>query len=131
MSAWRAHRGAASRSRRRTDVGQAVVKAAKDRDLYLIWSSIVDNAIWVGTRAELLDYLWREHRMAHPDCTPNAGSAPEDRVARADRTGSSMIAPAVYGWDDEALTVMEGSPPDGWYQIRRDRLVEYAEALLR
>jgi hypothetical protein len=112
-------------------VGQAIVKAAKDRDLYLIWSSVVDNAIWVGNRAELLEHLQREYRREHPDSTPNPGKAPEDRVARADRTGSSMIDPECYRWDDEALTVMEGSPPDGWYHIRRERLAEYAEALLR
>lgn len=111
-------------------MGQAIVKAAHDRDLYLIWSSIVDAPVWVGNRAELLEYLWHEYRMAHPDSTPNPGKAPEDRVARADRTGSSMISPAVYGWDDEALMVGEGSPSDGWYHIRRDRLVAYAEALL-
>lgn len=31
-------------------MGRAIVKAAPDRDLYLIWSTVVDNAIWVGTR---------------------------------------------------------------------------------
>lgn len=112
-------------------MGQAIVKAAKDRDLYLIWSSVVDAPVWVGDRAELLEHLWDEYRREHPNSTPNPGYGPEDRIARADRTGTSMIDPPVYGWDDDAIIVMEGSPDDGWYHIRRDRLADYAEALLR
>jgi len=51
--------------------------------------------------------------------------------AEADENGSSDRAMAFGWWDDEALLVMAGSPSDGWYHIRRERLVEYAEALLR
>ena len=104
-------------------MGQAIVKAARDRDLYLIWSSEIDNAIWVGLRDGLIEHLRATERQ-------EPGRTAEERVARADRRGTSMLDCDWYGWDHEALTVGEGSPPDGWYHIRRDRLVEYAGALL-
>jgi hypothetical protein len=107
-------------------VGEAIVKAAKGRDLYLIWSSVVENAIWVGDRTGLLEHLHGDGQPQYPGI-PSA----EDRIVRADETGSSAVAPPAYGWDDKYLRVMEGSPSDGWYHIRRDRLPAYAEALLR
>jgi len=39
------------------DVGQAIVKAAKDQDLYLVWSSVVDAPIFVGDRESVLAEL--------------------------------------------------------------------------
>jgi hypothetical protein len=109
-----------------------VVKAARDEDLYLIWSTVVDCATYVGTRAEIAEHLWSEHRRGHPDCDPKPGSGPDARMARADKTGSSVLEPAgAYGWDDAAFMVMEAAPHDDhWYELPRANLAAYARALL-
>jgi hypothetical protein len=112
-------------------MGRFVVKADRDRDLYLIWSTVVDAPIWVGDRAELVKELWAEYRREHPHSTPNAGHGPDARIRRADETGTSALDCDWYGWDDETFMVMAGAPDDGWYHLRRDRLADYAEALLR
>lgn len=103
-------------------MGQAIVKAAPDRDLYLVWSSVVDAPVWVGDRETALTELRNEPRWA-----PHVDEA----MDRADRLGSSDRAVKFGWWDDEYLPVMEGSPRDGWYHLPRSRLVEFAEALLR
>jgi hypothetical protein len=81
------------------------------------------------TRAELVEDLSAYERSYGPrgDWGPLTG--PEARVARADQYGSSALH-AFARWDDPSLPVMEGAPRDGWYHIRRDRLVDYAERLL-
>lgn len=106
-------------------MGQAIVKCARDRDLYLIWSSIVDNAIWVfDNREELVKHLVDE-----------GYSSPGASVRRADENGSSDRAIRFAWWDDDELQVMEGAPPcpdgpDGYWSIRREHLTAYAEAIL-
>jgi hypothetical protein len=72
-----------------------VLKAAPDEDLYVVWSSSVDNATFVGTRAELL-----------------AGGCAPSRLARADRYGTSSRmrtgdsdASRYLGWDSLDLVV--------------------------
>jgi hypothetical protein len=103
-------------------MGQAIVKAARDRDLYMVWSSVVDAPVAVGSRNQMVEYARQEWRD-----TPEQAEA---ALQRADTNGSSDRAMRFGWWDDETLPVMEGSPPDGWYHVRRDRLVDYAEALL-
>lgn len=106
-------------------MGRMIVKAERDRDLYLIWSSVVDAPICIGTRQELLDY-YREKEGG--DGVRRA----ERAFVQADERGSSAHAGIRAGWwEDEELRVMEGSPDDGWYHLPRARLTEYAEALLR
>lgn len=51
-------------------MGEFVVKTAPDVDLYLIWSTVVDSACVIGTRAEILAHLWTDYRMEHPECVP-------------------------------------------------------------
>lgn len=102
-------------------MGKCILKAAPDRDLYLIWSTVVDNAIWVGDRAELVEHLREDHGDSYYN---------EKRIDRADQFGSSMLDYGFGRWADEHLPVGEGSPDDGWYHLRRDRLAAYAEALL-
>lgn len=118
-------------------MGRAIVKCARNRELYLIWDSSVDNAAWVfENREELLDHLNEEYDQAAMNGkVGDRANNPYVRVARADSTGTSMIDPIEYDWDDEKLRVMEGAPPsldgpDGDWWIRRDRLVAYAEAIL-
>jgi hypothetical protein len=71
-------------------VGQYILKAERDRDLYVVWSTIVDNAVWAGTRLEL-------------DADPEYDSAPE-RMARVETTGSSAHT-GTGSWDDPSLWV--------------------------
>jgi hypothetical protein len=104
-------------------MGQMIVKAARDRDLYLVWSSVVDAPIAVGTRSEMATYAGREWRYDVDEA--------EAVLRRVEERGSSDRSTRAGWWDDDALTVMEGSPADGWYRIRRDRLADYAEALMR
>lgn len=76
-------------------MGQAIVKAAKDLDLYLVWSSVVDAPIFVGDRESVLAELRAEPRWA-----PYVDEAME----RADRLGSSARGPFVYGWGRRSAT---------------------------
>jgi hypothetical protein len=104
------------------------VKCAPDGDLYLIWSSEIDNAIVAGDREGIIAYL-----LANEPQT--SGLTAEERIARADERGTSMKDCDWYGWDDEYFQVMEHAPPwpdgpPGYWSIRRDRLAAYAEALL-
>lgn len=105
-------------------MGQCIVKVAPDVDRYVVWSSIVDAPVsYSCTREQALAWAvedWRER----PDQA-------EAHVARADKYGSSDRAVGFGRWDDEHLTVMEGSPDDGWYHLRRDRLGAYMDALDR
>jgi hypothetical protein len=100
----------------------------RSRDLYLLWSSIVDAPTWVGNRAELADHLRDEYGRAEHDMWLRL-------IDRADQRGTSDRAFNTGGWDDESLRVGEGSPEypdggDGYWVIRRDRLTAYAEAIL-
>lgn len=103
-------------------MGQAVVKTTRDRDMYIVWSSIVDAPVYVGDRAAMVQYVQQEWRL-------DADRA-EAALVRADTEGTSDRAIKFGHWDDDYLPVMEGSPRDGWYHIARDRLSAYADALL-
>lgn len=114
-------------------MGEYVVKAARDVDLYLIWSTVTDSAHYIGTRDEIREFRWAQYKADHPNCDPRDGFSPDDSMRRADETGTSAIAPAgVYGWDDEAFHVGEAAPhqPGWWFEIPRADLVAYAEALI-
>lgn len=116
-------------------MGDVLVKAARDQDIYLIWSTIVDAPTWIfGSRDEASQHLWREYRWTHPDCTPGQRSGPAARLKRADDTGTSAIEPAgMYGWDDDEFVFMEGSPqsPEGsWWVLPRTKLADYCRRML-
>jgi hypothetical protein len=105
---------------------QIIIKTARDRDQYLIWSTNVDNAVaGPGTREEVKRWLLTKDR------TRWTADEVERILERADANGSSDRAVRFGWWDDEFLSVVEGSPNDGWYHLRRDRLADYADALLR
>ena len=99
-----------------------VLKTDPALDLYLLWSDRVDNALGVGTRAELLA----------------AGVAPS-RLLRADRHGTSAMwpratednpNPTLYlGWDDNTLIVHEQDGAPGRSGIlTRDKWTAFAYA---
>jgi hypothetical protein len=75
-------------------MGYEIIKVARDVDLYMEWSSIVDAPTFVGTRAETLAYLTRQ-----ADPTLRDEYQPPARLARADRTGTSAFAMG-SDWND-------------------------------
>lgn len=81
-------------------MGTVIIKAAKDRDLYLEWSSVVEAPTLVGTREEILNHL-NTPRPGQYWATPEENEA---RLARADANGSSGFPPFDDGaWNDSTL----------------------------
>lgn len=96
-------------------MGRIVLKVDRDRDLYVEWSGIVESLTFIGSRSEMLAYL---HRDAPDGYTPGSGNSPENRLRRADQTGTSALYPAdppYYGaWDDTGFIVEQrGCLPRG------------------
>jgi hypothetical protein len=84
-----------------------IVKAARDRDLYVGWSNITEGPTGVWTRAEALAYGF-----------------PRSRLDRADANGSSDLSRGDGHWDDDGFIAEQR----GW--LRRDRLADYAQLYL-
>lgn len=106
-----------------------IVKADRDQDFYVNWSTVVDAPTDWGTRAEL------EESRQPADVTP-------ERFARADERGTSanwINWPAEkmpFGWGDESFIVMEVDLPndrteneDGYYSLPRTNLRAFCERL--
>lgn len=94
-------------------MGRIVMKVAKDQDRYVEWSTIVEAPVHVGTRAEMLRHL--KHT------TDWSRANPEERLRRADATGTSALAPVWGDWDDDYLIVKQlGLLP-------RTRLADYLD----
>lgn len=102
-------------------MGRYLMKCDLNRDLYVEWSSVVDNLTWVGTRAEAL-------RLDQTD---------EERVARTDRTGASTLwkvvgYPVEGTWEDATIHVCNTERrEEGVYSycLNRSDLTAYAEAM--
>lgn len=80
-------------------MGNIIIKPERDQDFYVGWSTIVEAPTWFGSRAEAVGYVTEDHRTHGGPSDP-----PEERLARADRLGSSIKPEAGYGfgyWDDE------------------------------
>jgi hypothetical protein len=82
-------------------MGTIILKAARDKDLYVAWSTNVEAPVGWGTRDEMLDDLWRDHNRAHPDCIPKPGTGPDARMDRVDATGTSARDWTFGDWSDE------------------------------
>ncbi len=65
-----------------------VLRESPMTDFYCVWSSVVDAPTFVGNRAEVLTYLARE---SDPWLSADAPHRPENRLARADETGTSSL----------------------------------------
>ena len=99
-----------------------VVKPDGDEDFYVLWSEGVDAPTAYGDRDFMLTY----HGVAD---TPRHR---QERVERADETGSSALWPSsdapIYGWwdKDQTFIVVEveilDRRHDGFYQVGRDNL---------
>lgn len=84
-----------------------IVKAAKDRDLYVGWSNMCEMPAGAWTRAEALAYGF-----------------PRSRLDRADTNGSSDLSCGDGHWDDAGFIAEQR----GW--LKRDRLGDYAQLWL-
>lgn len=73
-------------------MGHIIIKPSPDRDEYVYWSTVVEAPLAYGNRAEMLKHIERDDRYGN--------DAPEVRMARTDRHGSSSLE-GFYGWDDK------------------------------
>jgi hypothetical protein len=105
-------------------MGVAIIKPESDRDLYVLWSSVVDNVTGVGTRQEIVEFWREEYGRSSLDGLDRA-------LARADATGTSDRTFRFGGWDDDDLTVAEPVEGEvGFYRLPRRNLAAYALALV-
>lgn len=95
-------------------MGRYIIKAEKDVDFYVEWSTIVDNWVFAGTRQDMLD-----------------DGISEERLDRADKLGSSFMLPDGR-WDDPELIVhnlpkemYEGV--EGYYTLPRENLSSFVQ----
>lgn len=90
-------------------MGRIIIKASRDRDLYVDWSTIVEAPAFIGNRTEMLAYLQR-------DPLDPSSYEPETRLRRADSTGTSAAGDyAWFGkWEDDGLIFQQrGTVPRG------------------
>lgn len=76
-----------------------VIKPDRSEDFYVGWSTVTECPHWFGSRVEAAGYLAEDHRRHG-----GPRDAIEERLARADKYGSSVKPEANYGfgyWDDE------------------------------
>ncbi len=110
-------------ARKETAVGGFVIKAARDLDLYVVWSTACDGADLIGTRDEIYAYWLAEYGRS---------SDPAAMLDRVDQAGTSVRArrygPTLTGaWDDPLpLRVMHPAPGG---RLPRAQLAAYAQAL--
>ena len=95
------------------DMPTYLIKAEPDGDLFIEWSTVVDNAVSYGTRE---DYL-------------SLGFDPE-RIDRAEQFGTSALWPQdaeprkrFLGWDAESVLVHNDGPEP--FLIRREDVGAY------
>lgn len=110
-------------------MGKPIIRADREHDLYVEWSSIVEAPTFIGTRAEMLRYLTPRSDPNEPGL--NLGrrhTDPEARLRRADETGTSSLPDPEYdgppfgSWDDKGFIVEQ----KGW--LPRERLYAYLTA---
>lgn len=97
-------------------MGRIIIKASRDRDLYVDWSTIVEAPAFIGNRPEMLAYLQRDPL--------DPSNTPEMRLRRADSTGTSAAGDyAWFGkWEDDGLIFQQrGTVP-------RDMLADFLDA---
>lgn len=104
-------------------MGSYIIKAAPDLDVYMEWSTVVEAPTFIGSRTAILTHL---HHIASRG--RREGDSPEDRVRRADDTGTSALPnpklpscaePLEGAWDDAGFIVEQR----GW--LPRARLATF------
>jgi hypothetical protein len=99
-----------------------VMKVDRDRDLYVLWSTVVEAPIFAGDREAMLARLAEDAPYE-----PVAEFRPKGRLARADECGTSAMygSPPYDGaFDDTGLIVEQR----GW--LPRADLGRFVDALL-
>lgn len=100
-----------------------VMKVAKDRDQYVGWSTVVETMVWVGDREEAARILARDIPRGYD---PKPGNSPEDRLRRADETGTSSFwypeDPQDGAWEDSGQIVEQRG------FLPRDRFPAFVDA---
>lgn len=108
-------------------MGKQIIKIAPDRDLYVEWSSVVEAPTAWGTRAEMAAWL-QEPKQGYGQITIAAADAVEDRLARADRTGSSGYPPFGCTWDDWGeIYMQQGKLPRSRFGALIDRYAAHPD----
>ena len=101
-----------------------ILRTAPGRDEYVIWSTVVDTyVLGPGTRDQVAHHLSTEWPVRLTD------AAVQEILARVDGNGSSDRIGKFGWWDGEPLPVGEGAPDDGRYELPRDRLAAYVDAV--
>jgi len=84
-----------------------ILKATRDGDVYVRWSTVAEGPTWVGSREELLADLLAEFAREHPDCDPKPGAGPHALLQRVDQHGTSALWPSpdnpAYGYTESSL----------------------------
>jgi hypothetical protein len=103
-----------------------IVKANREDDFYVLWSTVVDSPTGWGTKAEVKALL-----------AFRGVDASEERFNRADVTGTSMNDPLIgikdqwFGWEDKEFLLMEWDIPNrkkgGVYLLPRENLKAFCE----
>lgn len=95
-----------------------VFKVTRDEDRYVEWSTIVEAPTFTGTRAEMMAHLSPGELIY--------GHQPEDRLRRADETGTSAAGGFSFfgAWDDSGLVVEQRGV------LRRERLGEFLDLFM-
>lgn len=78
-------------------MSRIVMKEAPDVDYYVEWTSIAEGWTFAGTRADMLTHLSDD---ADPWLSPEAPHHPEQRLRRADETGTTSQWVAKAGMRD-------------------------------
>lgn len=107
-------------------MGEYVMKDKPDGEVYIVWHTGNQGLVRYGTRDEVRGYLLAEYgRQGRPD----------DVLEHADEHGTSIRARIAAGplpgsWTDPKIECRELYPdgPIGW--LPRERLVDYAQALV-
>ena len=95
-------------------MGSIVLKESPDSDYYVEWSSVVEAPTFAGTRVEMLAHL---QRQSDPWLREDAPHHPEQRLRRADETGTTSLwvteagmrdkYPEDGAWDDTPSIYMQ------------------------
>lgn len=91
-----------------------IIKVDLDADLFMVWSSGVDNAVYIGSRGQV------EEAWADLGNKSEVGPL----LDLAEKTGTSHPR-GHFGWTDNGAVVHNG--PEGW--LPRNNFRDFAEAM--
>lgn len=96
-------------------MGNEILKADRDHDLYCRWSSYTDSPTFAGTREETANWLFEEYATIAESKDPERAAMVHNRVERvltdADTYGSSAFRPMGHLWGDSLIYKQIGTLP--------------------